>query len=681
MFFRVIVAYYLGMVASQMRVSISGWQKGGIPVNIYAIAASPSGSGKGNSTSFIEQQVIKDFKDNFMYRVLPTCAEVSIKKLSEQQADEENISITDAKAKVTKDYISTGSYLFQFDSATVPAVKQQRAKLLFAQCGALNFQVDEIGSNLVGSTEVLNIFLELYDLGRVKEKLIKNTADNKRISPPDGITPANMLLFGTPSKLMDGDKTEELFLQMLETGYARRCFFAYSKDSGKRYDLTPEDVINNMFYTSSDIATEEIRNRLEELADVDNVGKEVHLGREELRYLITYKLACEKKAINLSEYESIKRTELEHRYFKVMKLAGAYAFIDGTDITKDHLDYAISLAELSGESLSSLLVPEKNYMKLAKFLSQSLIAVTNADLEATLPYYKGSKQQKQEMIDLAIAYGYRAGIVITSEQESGITFYKGEALEETNLQELILSVGNSFSDGYSNFIKPWDKLSSLGSSEGFQWCNHRLEGSHRAEETVVEGFNLITLDVDSGFPIQAARELLEGYSYLIYTTKRHTEEHHRYRIIIPTSHVLYMNKNRYKEFMGSVMESFPFELDKAANQRSKTWATNKGKVYQNTGKLFDVVPFIPRTRKNEERKASVKDKDKLEAWFLTQEENGRNNALYRYGCVLLESGKSLVDIQNMTIELNNKFKEPLLEEELNNTVLKSLATKVVNNGK
>ena len=53
--------------------------------------------------------------------------------------------------------------------------KQMRHKLLLADIGALNIQVDEIASNLSGSLEVLTTYLELYDQGYMKPKLTKNT--------------------------------------------------------------------------------------------------------------------------------------------------------------------------------------------------------------------------------------------------------------------------------------------------------------------------------------------------------------------------------------------------------------------------------------------------------------------------------------------------------------------------
>jgi hypothetical protein len=63
LFFRVLVAYHLTKVASMMRIDINTLDRGIIPVNLYAIALSPSGSAKGFSTNIIEEHVINQFKD------------------------------------------------------------------------------------------------------------------------------------------------------------------------------------------------------------------------------------------------------------------------------------------------------------------------------------------------------------------------------------------------------------------------------------------------------------------------------------------------------------------------------------------------------------------------------------------------------------------------------------------
>ena len=114
-------------------------------------------------------------------------------------------------------YVS-GTLAFSFDSGTAPAVKQMRLKLLMSNAGSMNLELDEVGSNLTSNVEMLNTFLELYDVGKVKQKLTKNTSDNKRGEEFIGKTPTNLMLFGTPTKLLDGSKTEEELRLLINKG-------------------------------------------------------------------------------------------------------------------------------------------------------------------------------------------------------------------------------------------------------------------------------------------------------------------------------------------------------------------------------------------------------------------------------------------------------------------------------
>ena len=116
-----------------------------------------------------------------------------------------------------------------------------REKLLLAGAGSMNLELDEVGSNMSANVDVLNTFLELYDIGLIKQKLIKNTAENIRSEELPGNTPTNLMMFGTPTKLLDGGRVEEEFKQFLETGYARRLLFGYTVDSHRTKYASPEE--------------------------------------------------------------------------------------------------------------------------------------------------------------------------------------------------------------------------------------------------------------------------------------------------------------------------------------------------------------------------------------------------------------------------------------------------------
>ena len=260
LFFRILTAYYFSKVSAMMKVNIETKDRGIIPVNTYAINLSVSGSGKGFSTNIIEEKVINRFKTKFLQHTFPMIAEKNIEALANKKASLQGLQVEEVRLALEKEFGSLGPMVFSFDSGTVPAIKQMRHKLLMAGIGGLNLEIDEIGSNLIGNTEVLNTFLELYDVGKVKQKLIKNTAENKRTEEIDGKTPTNMMLYGTPSKLLNGGKTEEEFYSMLETGYARRCLFGYGKHVHKPSNLSAQAVYDMLTDQSSDIELDRLSN-------------------------------------------------------------------------------------------------------------------------------------------------------------------------------------------------------------------------------------------------------------------------------------------------------------------------------------------------------------------------------------------------------------------------------------
>ena len=683
MFFRIANSYYWGLLASQMHATIQGWGGSNLPINIYAMNLSPSGTGKGYSTGLIENSVINRFREAFMENTYPLAAEQNMKAIAAKRAVRKGTDPVDEFEGLQKEFNSIGSLLFSFDSATVPAVKQLRHKLNLARAGGVNLQIDEIGANLVGQTEVTNAFLELYDTGMIKDKLVKSSVENTRFERIEGSTPTNMLLFGTPTKLLDSGLTQKHLVEMLEMGYARRCFFGYIPKVKKNVTADATTLINQMFNSNSDAALDQLSCDLEQLADISNMNKIVRIEQAEAIYLMEYKIHCDRRADALKDHETILRSELENRFFKVLKLAGAYAFRDySPNITIQHLEAAMLLAEDSGEHFSRLMTPEYDYEKVAKYLADNNTGVTLPDLEQALPCFRGSKQQKDQMIEYAVAWGYRNNIVIKKLYDGNILFLRGETLKKTNVDELIISTSTKLAEGYKNARIKFDDLTQLGSVDDYHWTNHHFVEGYRREDHTIAGFNCIVLDVDGTLPLNTAKELMKEYKVFMYTTKRHQNEDglDRYRVIIPMNYELQLDREEYKMFMDNVMSSLPFEMDESCNQRNKKWLTCKSvETYSHEGELFDVLPYIPRTAKNEEREARFKDQrelDNLEKWVLNNTGDGnRNKQLYNYAMVLVESGLQFTEIGEKVRSLNNKLMDKLSDEELQATILKSIQSK------
>jgi len=132
LFFRLLVAYYFCLAASQMRCSIDTPDRGVIPVNMYVLNLAPSGYGKTMATNLMEEQVLYQFRHRFLDETFSILAEDNLPKLANKRAIRKNSDPDEELGRVTKEFENLGSLLFSFDSGTSPAVKQMRHKLLMA---------------------------------------------------------------------------------------------------------------------------------------------------------------------------------------------------------------------------------------------------------------------------------------------------------------------------------------------------------------------------------------------------------------------------------------------------------------------------------------------------------------------------------------------------------------------
>jgi len=676
-FFRAEVAYFLAKMASCMRATIVTKDRGEIPVNLYVLALATSGFGKGHSVDIVETEFLKGFKTRFMEDTFDVISEQNLWNIANTRAARNGTDQQEEFEKAEKEFKQAGAYPFTFDSGTPPAVKQLRHKLLMSSSGSINFQVDEIGSNLLGVSDVLTLFLELYDQGKVKQKLTKNTAENTRTEELDGKTPTNTLLFGTPSKLLNGAQTEDQFYSFLETGYARRCIFGFGQHQRAGDELSKEEVFKRLTQETNIDTISKWSNYFQTLADPAYFGWKMVVEDDVAIELLGYKIDCERASDLLAEHEDIKKAELSHRYFKALKLAGTYAFIDNsTEVEMEHLLSAIKLVEESGEAFQTILNREKPYVKLAKYIANVGTEVTHADLHEALPFYKTSNSARNEMMTLATAWGYKKHIIIKKSFTDGIEFFKGETLKETNINEMIISYSNHWAYSFLEEKVPFDQLHVLTQSEGMHWSNHHYRNQHRSEENVIAGFNAIVLDVDEGTSMDLAHELLKDFTFLSYTTKRHQTEGHgdRYRIILPINYTLQLDNDEYKEFMRGIFAWLPFDTDESYDKREKKSESYEGGTYHyNKGELFDALPFIPRTSRNENHKANfqkLESLDNLERWFAQRISMGnRNDNMIKYALALLDNGMSLIDVDRQVHAFNKKMNNPLSENEIDSTIM------------
>ena len=683
LFFRVIAAYYISLVASMMRCSVIT-NDGDIPTNCYAIALATSGAGKGKSINVMEEQVINQFQSNFREHTLPTLADTHIPILAVGRANKRGTDPDTELVNAVAEYERMGPMFFSFDSGTAPAIKDIRHKLLMAKIGALNLQIDEIGNNLTGVMEILAPYLEMYDVGKIKQKLTKNTSENKRVEEIIGKVPANMLVFGTPTKVMDGGKTEDEFFSLEETGYARRSFHAYATDHTRDPETDPVKILAKERASTTGTFLEDLSDFLGDMADPVHANKRLRVSDPVELLFIEYRVKCELQANKLGMYDEMRKAELSHRHFKTKKLAGAYAFLDGSpEITEDHFYYAVKLAEESGKAFESMIARDRAHVKLAKYIADRRIPLTQHDLLEDLPFYKGAVSIRQDMMQSAIAYGYHNNIIIKKSFDDGVETVKGETLEKTDLKKMMVSYSQDIANGYQPDTAEFDDLYKMTQAPGIHWASHAFNNGHRSEDDAIPGFNMLVFDCDGTIQLSTAQLLLAEYKALFYTTKRHSDQNNRFRIIMPMNYVLRLDAKEHKEFWNNVFEWLPFEVDHASSQRARKWLScavdedgNPGQYFYQDGEMVDVLPFIPKTSKNEEFKTRMLDQqgmDNLERWVINNIGNGnRNSMLLRYSMILVDGGFDFQGVLDRVTALNNKIADKLEEAEIMATVMKTV---------
>lgn len=692
-FFRLVSCYLMTKIASNMRCQVASRGFGQSYVNMFAIPLAPSGYGKNFSLNIIEGELMKGFTYKFKNELYPQLAaeNINMKYFGTPTAPDKGLpdfnnerldKSTNKKGKEIKnplmeDFQDCGPFVYTFDSGTPAGIKQQKNALTLADIGALNCEIDEVGSNLSNNMDMLALFLELFDVGQAKTKLLKNTNENSRDKDFDGQVPTNLLMFGTPARLLDGGVTEDLFYQLLDTGYARRCFFALGerKVSPDFLNQDPTQLYLRQIEAMEDSKLKNLSNYFTKFASREFYNKVITTPPEVEILLDRYRLDLMSRIEKLKESDFIERSELENRYGKTLKLAAVFAFIRGDDqIDEDDLLEAIQIAEDSGEDLHAILNQDKGYMKVARFIKNSTEPVTNTDILESFNWFKGNKVK--ETITNAYSWGIKNNILITKKVLHDVDFYSHVNLEPTDLNELILSASTERAQGYESLTVKFNELHALTKIPNINICNHTFRDNYRDNNHCEPEVNCMVFDVDGGTQIESFRDIFAKYKFFLHTTKSSTEEKNRFRVYVPLKYKLSLDVKEYKAFMANVMSFVPFRFDEMSCTPAQAWAScATGKCFIHTdGELFDPLPFIEGTVQNLTRQEQVKANksaklDRVEAWFLKEMDIGnRNNLLLRYGLLLLDKGLTPKEIEKAVLSLNRKQTTPLDEAEIKSTI-------------
>ncbi len=678
LYFRVLTAYYMSQAASSMRCNLKTPHRGTLPCSMYALLLGTSGMGKGLALNIIEDEVFAGFTKQFMEVTLPRVAQLNIEKAAAQKATLNNIPYEEAYDKLQYEYEQCGEFLYMFDSGTTAAYRQQRTLTQIAGVGALNMVCDEIGSNILKHVELLDLNLEAYDKGKIKQKLLKSTVDNKRGETRTEGVPSNILCFGTPIRLFTGEKEEETFMKLLDSGYARRFMFGLGEKAGPTA-ASGAELMAMLTNKENDEICDKFNLLFTDLASISNYNKTITLPEDVATLNSDYLLACERSAEEFPVHAEMLRAEMAHRYFRALRLACVYAFMEGSDtVSMDNMYHAIRLVEDAGKAFGSILKRPKPYAQLATFITNAREDLTHADLSEALRFYPQTKKGQEEMLAMAVAWGYRNHCVIKRISADGIDFFRGDRLQEVDMTKLRVSYSANPDMGYTNTVASFDDLCGVASSHGFHLVNHHLLGGVRSEDNVIRGHDFFVLECVGEDDIQTLAMLLTGTKCFLYAVE---EGKNHYRIIVPLKYHLRSDAKEYAEMMKNVMNSYPFNIIEATLSRSHAWGTsNTGICGTVEGECFDPTPFLPNTKRNTEREAADKkytNPDRVQRHFTKQFDIGKVDALLNYGKYLHKRGVGLDEIITTLTEFNQTMTDPLHDNDMGDNVFSPLAMYVL----
>lgn len=667
-FLNMMVFNKLSQIATHMHICLETWDGAYLPCNFYGIALAPSGFNKGRINKTLQDNVFKGFRteyDEFSNRVSAD----NMSLLAEQKAIKEGIDQEEAMDILYQRWKKLPDKLYDFSDATEAGLKGAREKYTMAGIGGTCMQIDEIAYNIEKFEEVVGALLEAYDFGESKDKLIKVDSNGAT-----GAIPASLFMFGSPSALLNGSKTEEKFMSMLIQGYARRMFFSYIKEYAYIDEEEPMEILNRT--RSSKNTGSELLSHFTDLA-TDAWHKRV-ITCDDTIYckVIEYEQLNKRHTLTMKVHQEAEKFEVGHRHWKLFKLMGLLAMAEHRDyVTMDDFNDALEVVHDSGQCFNEIVNREPNYVRLFNFMVDMDTKLTEADLFEHLYFYSSSNQaQRKDMRTLAMAYAYSQNGFIRETSKNGVIFYEAEVMRKTDLNKLRFSYSTDIAKDYRNEEVKWDELKQFFVTPNFHYAVHHFNNGTRNSESVIEGFNLLVLDIDDGLPIDMARSLLNEYTYFLYTTKRHTEDHNRFRIVLPLSNIVKLNDKDYKKFMENIFAWLPFSVDTATKDISRKWLTNNGQGFSNNGVMLDPTDFIPDTSNEKEHKRKLEDLgdlDGIEKFFISQIEDGtgRSNTLIKYALMLLDGGMSYENIEDRVVVLNDKLDNPLGVQEIMKTIM------------
>lgn len=398
------VNYKMANIASQMHIRVdtkSGYKP--TPVNLYSLVLLVSGGGKNSSLGLLDRWFFGDAFFKIKDLVYPHYRKQAYDRLEE--------------AGIERDI---HNWTQSMSNSTISGMYAYAESYSLTGFGSLNIEVDEIGNAVISKAELFENLLTPYDNGDFMPVAKRSDANSMDIS---GL-PVNLYCFGNRVRLMDGDKTEQSFIQLLDEGYGRR--FIFVDDDSKPKPATPQEVMNEMKVSEQTrVQREPERIFIKELIDSKNFNKVLDMTDEAMFKYATIKADGDAYVYEHKGLQPAVVADITERHFKTIKLAGIYAFFDGSDVVEGrHIDEAFEVVKASSEVLTNLRKIKPLHERLLDYLLNEPEKIT-AQTMLSYPFINSGWTKKiLEIVELAKQLASERNYEWDEVTKDGVTYYR-----------------------------------------------------------------------------------------------------------------------------------------------------------------------------------------------------------------------------------------------------------------
>lgn len=554
---------------SQFKINIKHWNDSIIPINSIMFCIAKSGASKDSSLKAAR----KCFAPG--YKIINEMRNEAAIERAIETAREAGCDLPH-KYAAYKDFLVLPNPLFVAISTTEGFI-QHLNDLSNDKLGAGYIFSGEIGAELANNmnlTENIKILAELYDEGSKEVKIIK-ARENQSKEVKN--LPVSALFIGSQDNLLYDDSIKRKFKTEFTTKLARRSFFIFVN----------EDMLNTTFNSINEMlkaermvedkaieSRKEVAEYIKELTDnelIHYAGQTITVNEEVRDLFSLYKRYNEETANTIDGQYPIAKLTRTHLQWKALKLAGALALIQESNVIElEHYKAAIEFVELINNDVfifEKELVKEPyelfaDYVRLYALDGSYTINLHNLRKLGFIPMKGQSDTHMRELVKLANSYDEQGSYVLKKDE---IIFKELEKTDTVLLSYLACSGtkkqrASKCNDGFQYQELAFKDLQEMLEGD-YAYSPFKFFNGVRGKDNIISGCKWIVLDVDtSEITDEETHLLLSDLNHFVVRTSDKTNPN-KFRVLLELDAEIDIPDIQWKPFVSAIVKDLGLIAD------------------------------------------------------------------------------------------------------------------------